>query len=235
MDYAYTTVSDGGESTWSDNSSLISSESNSNTTPSSPLSLTDALWMATASTARFRAGQLSPASTGPSRSGDAYSMSTMMTSSSSSCTDIWNRGVGSRDDVGESVDVEHEDGVNDALGDSVEMSDTHTNNDEAVDETGSLLRIPKLEPMEDAPGLDGLDGTSLESAPGGSSMASMATKEKRRRGRPRKHPLAPLVANSKVTKGRSKTGCITCRKRKKKCDEAKPRCKHFNLSQTRLP
>ncbi|KAM0182216.1 hypothetical protein ACHAPF_001103 [Botrytis cinerea] len=29
---------------------------------------------------------------------------------------------------------------------------------------------------------------------------------------------------SKVEKGRSKTGCVTCRKRKKKCDEAKPRC-----------
>lgn len=29
---------------------------------------------------------------------------------------------------------------------------------------------------------------------------------------------------AKTTKGRSKTGCLTCRKRKKKCDEAKPRC-----------
>lgn len=46
---------------------------------------------------------------------------------------------------------------------------------------------------------------------------------KRPRGRPRKHPIVPESIN-KVTKGRSKTGCITCRKRKKKCDEAKPRC-----------
>ncbi|OBT93486.1 hypothetical protein VE01_08691 [Pseudogymnoascus verrucosus] len=46
---------------------------------------------------------------------------------------------------------------------------------------------------------------------------------KRPRGRPRKHPVVPESLN-KITKGRSKTGCITCRKRKKKCDEAKPRC-----------
>ena len=47
---------------------------------------------------------------------------------------------------------------------------------------------------------------------------------KRPRGRPRKHPVVPEPTN-KITKGRSKTGCITCRKRKKKCDETKPRCK----------
>lgn len=47
---------------------------------------------------------------------------------------------------------------------------------------------------------------------------------KRRRGRPRKHPPKPPRPPGKVVKGRSKTGCITCRKRKKKCDESKPRC-----------
>ena len=45
----------------------------------------------------------------------------------------------------------------------------------------------------------------------------------RKRGRPRKHPL-PVAGGgqAKITKGRSKTGCITCRRRKKKCDETKP-------------
>lgn len=43
----------------------------------------------------------------------------------------------------------------------------------------------------------------------------------RKRGRPRKHPL-PAPNQAKVTKGRSKTGCITCRRRKKKCDETRP-------------
>lgn len=46
---------------------------------------------------------------------------------------------------------------------------------------------------------------------------------KRGRGRPRKHPV-PSIDNTKITKGRSKTGCMTCRRRKKKCDEAKPEC-----------
>lgn len=44
----------------------------------------------------------------------------------------------------------------------------------------------------------------------------------RKRGRPRKHPLPVPGNQAKVTKGRSKTGCITCRRRKKKCDETKP-------------
>ena len=38
----------------------------------------------------------------------------------------------------------------------------------------------------------------------------------RKRGRPRKHPLPVPGGQVKVTKGRSKTGCITCRRRKKK-------------------
>ncbi|KAJ5574157.1 uncharacterized protein N7459_008584 [Penicillium hispanicum] len=46
----------------------------------------------------------------------------------------------------------------------------------------------------------------------------------RKRGRPRKHPLPVPGGQLKVTKGRSKTGCITCRRRKKKCDETKPAC-----------
>ncbi|PGH18641.1 hypothetical protein AJ80_04388 [Polytolypa hystricis UAMH7299] len=45
----------------------------------------------------------------------------------------------------------------------------------------------------------------------------------RKRGRPRKHPL-PTPGQLKIAKGRSKTGCITCRRRKKKCDETKPTC-----------
>ena len=47
---------------------------------------------------------------------------------------------------------------------------------------------------------------------------------KRKRGRPRKAVTSPSSTVSKVAKGRSKTGCVTCRKRKKKCDEAKPSC-----------
>jgi len=49
-------------------------------------------------------------------------------------------------------------------------------------------------------------------------------KPKRRRRRPRKHPLI----QGKVVKRRTRTGCLTCRRRKKKCDEARPTCKLAN-------
>ena len=49
-------------------------------------------------------------------------------------------------------------------------------------------------------------------------VASRTTPVKRPRGRPRKHP---------VSKGRCRTGCFTCRRRKRKCNEAKPSCESF--------
>lgn len=97
--------------------------------------------------------------------------------------------------------------------------------EEAEDE---MLPLPKLEPLDD----DDFCMHDLEAAPsniepGLSTFiqpAAVQPKLKRPRGRPRKHPLVPNVTSNKITKGRSKTGCLTCRKRKKKCDEAKPRC-----------
>lgn len=70
---------------------------------------------------------------------------------------------------------------------------------------------------------DCLDG--LREAPDipATTPAHNSPKVNRGRGRPRKHPVRDLVKSS--PKGRSKTGCFTCRKRKKKCDEAKPACK----------
>ena len=49
---------------------------------------------------------------------------------------------------------------------------------------------------------------------------------RRGRGRPRLYPPRSPTASSKATKARSKTGCTTCRKRKKKCDETRPFCKN---------
>jgi hypothetical protein len=91
-----------------------------------------------------------------------------------------------------------------------------------------ILTVPKLEPLED----DDFCMDDFQEAPSPPTPtlpchpqgALDQPKQKRPRGRPRKHPLIPNVAPNKITKGRSKTGCLTCRKRKKKCDEAKPRC-----------
>jgi hypothetical protein len=88
-----------------------------------------------------------------------------------------------------------------------------------------ILAVPKLEPMDDDDfRLDDLKEAPLAADTNADAPAQAQPKTKRPRGRPRKHPLTPIVTANKVTKGRSKTGCLTCRKRKKKCDEAKPRC-----------
>lgn len=76
--------------------------------------------------------------------------------------------------------------------------------------------ITKIEELE--------DGDELRNVPPLPSPTEPGEPSKRGRGRPRKHPLPPIGAQQKVTKGRSKTGCITCRRRKKKCDETKPEC-----------
>ena len=93
------------------------------------------------------------------------------------------------------------------------------------------LMAPKLEPVDD----DDFCMEDLQEAPSPPPALALLSQPlggapeqqppKRPRGRPRKHPLLPTLTPHKITKGRSKTGCLTCRKRKKKCDEAKPRCK----------
>ncbi|KAF8537395.1 fungal-specific transcription factor domain-containing protein [Trichophaea hybrida] len=78
--------------------------------------------------------------------------------------------------------------------------------------------VTKIEELDD-------DADQLMNAPPlPSAIDNGETPAKRGRGRPRKHPVPPLKTTQKVTKGRSKTGCITCRRRKKKCDETKPEC-----------
>ncbi|KAF2101977.1 hypothetical protein NA57DRAFT_33791 [Rhizodiscina lignyota] len=85
--------------------------------------------------------------------------------------------------------------------------------------------IPKIEEVEEE---DELDQKPLPSPPDEEDMEHNddQTLIKRPRGRPRKHPKEPPNSISKTLKGRSKTGCITCRRRKKKCDETKPACLH---------
>jgi hypothetical protein len=141
-------------------------------------------------------GQLSPASTSIEAPLASSSAPTMVHSASSSCTESWTSGNADHDDMDN--DAHWEQGSDD------------------------VLTIPKMEPMDDDFRFE--DYQPQPSTPTVSSEQTDPPKQKRPRGRPRKHPLTAVVSASKVTKGRSKTGCITCRKRKKKCDEAKPRC-----------
>ncbi|CAK7201934.1 hypothetical protein SEUCBS139899_004650 [Sporothrix eucalyptigena] len=111
--------------------------------------------------------------------------------------------------------------------------DTTRNHVDATDEMqwdveiGEELAIPKIEPVDDDNFcLSDLDEAPVSHEPIENTILNTGAKIKRPRGRPRKLSIVPAApaTTGKVAKGRSKTGCITCRKRKKKCDEAKPRC-----------
>ncbi|CAI7601885.1 unnamed protein product [Penicillium palitans] len=84
---------------------------------------------------------------------------------------------------------------------------------------GDIMEMPKVEELEE---LDD-DLLSIKQADVESGAPAPVP---RKRGRPRKHPLPTPGGQAKITKGRSKTGCITCRRRKKKCDETKPSCQN---------
>jgi len=86
--------------------------------------------------------------------------------------------------------------------------------------------VPKIEELDDDDEIkDGLMSASADMPTSPRSMSNGVV-IKRPRGRPRKHPKQLPTSLSKTPKGRSKTGCITCRRRKKKCDETKPSCLH---------
>lgn len=99
-----------------------------------------------------------------------------------------------------------------------------TNNiSDAIDPNSPDALAPKIEELDD----DGevlMDLKPGDDRPADDVSTTLASLP-RKRGRPRKHPLPMPGGQMKVAKGRSKTGCITCRRRKKKCDETKPACK----------
>ncbi|KAI1957392.1 hypothetical protein LOZ58_005762 [Ophidiomyces ophidiicola] len=90
--------------------------------------------------------------------------------------------------------------------------------------------VPKVEEIDDEEAFaiesskdQVITRIQLDTPESKSSFVPVPVVGPRKRGRPRKHPL-PLPGQIKATKGRSKTGCVTCRRRKKKCDETKPSC-----------
>ncbi|KAF7593440.1 hypothetical protein BBP40_011543 [Aspergillus hancockii] len=98
---------------------------------------------------------------------------------------------------------------------------------ETVESMGDVN--PKVEELDDADELQSIKPLgAVDPMANANSTYSEPTATPanvpRKRGRPRKHPLPIPGGQLKITKGRSKTGCITCRRRKKKCDEHKPAC-----------
>ncbi|KAF2478084.1 uncharacterized protein BDR25DRAFT_205608 [Lindgomyces ingoldianus] len=80
--------------------------------------------------------------------------------------------------------------------------------------------VPKIEECE-------VDLADVKEEPGAEEPPISPTEPqqvRKRRGRPRIYPPRSPTTSSKNTKARSKTGCATCRRRKKKCDETKPFC-----------
>ena len=143
---------------------------------------------------------------GGSDGSSSSSAITVITSAASSCTtDPWS---GSSRGFVEEDERDTQDG------------EMNWDRERLQDEDEDMMLVPKLEPLD-----DDLDMAHVQEIPPTPSTTSRSPMQaKRPRGRPRKHPVPAPESVSKVTKGRSKTGCITCRKRKKKCDEAKPRC-----------
>ena len=193
-----TMIRGGGDISWPENRSTHSDDG------VAAMLHTSSLWSTNAtSMTRLDTGQLSPVSTELDMSLlDSCAVPNMVHSATSSCThDSW--------------------GTNYSEGADGDDVDQDLSWDQDSDD---VLAIPKLEPVED----EDFHMAEVKEVPRATQpspgTADAAPKAKRPRGRPRKHPLAPQTATCKVAKGRSKTGCITCRKRKKKCDEAKPRC-----------
>jgi hypothetical protein len=199
------TIETNEDSIWQDDNSMSPDEGSWDDALLPSPSPTDTAWRAGISAAPLQMGQLSPVSSNTDANMDSSSVPPMAHSSSSStCVDSWNAGHGNPDECEEDKDWDW---------------------DQVSDEA---LAIPKLEPDDDI-NLEDVSAAPLSQTPPNEMLGVSQLKQKRPRGRPRKHPLTPIVNTNKVTKGRSKTGCITCRKRKKKCDEAKPRCMQISF------
>lgn len=203
-------ISDHGELSWSDGQSSSSSDENHSVPlPQSPLWGNPA---AVTTMTRLETGQLSPISTELEIQTTNTTIPQMIHSATSSSHGSW-----TSYSEGDDAEAEHE---------HEHDHDNDHDHDLHWDPCGDDMLIPKLEPLED----DDFLMEDVREAPRTTPKPStgnpgQGVKAKRPRGRPRKHPLTAQVAASKIAKGRSKTGCITCRKRKKKCDEAKPRCR----------
>lgn len=176
---------DDSELSWSDNQSLGSEDHSSGIMLPLP-----APWASNA-TARMTAGQLSPISTefehATSRSLHRhYEMPAMIHSAASSSAHSWSTSFSQSTSEAEDAD-----------------QDVHWEQD-----SDDVLLAAKNEPLEDDVfRIDDLKEASRTTpVPESRAAHSLQTKTKRPRGRPRKHPITPVVSSAKTAKGRSKTG-----------------------------
>ena len=88
--------------------------------------------------------------------------------------------------------------------------------------------VPKIEELNDSTD----DGKASMEDEG--ETLSNGVEQKKPRGRPKKHHVEPPANANNQIKGRTKTGCITCRQRKKKCDETKPICTNYHFGRIAL-
>lgn len=149
----------------------------------------DATWEESEASQQGQSSGVSPASSVSDGSTetppDGSSAPTMVHSGSSTCTDTWSIGLAEQDEADN------------------EMSWEQGSDD--------VLTVPKLEPGEGEIAMGDIKAAPQATTQQADGQAAPQAKQKRPRGRPRKHPLNPVLSASKITKGRSKTGCITCR------------------------
>lgn len=104
---------------------------------------------------------------------------------------------------------------------SARSSSSPENEDDVItpesDDNSDITIGPKIEELDD----DEFGSLNLVEEAKLLSTNDSGQPAARKRGRPRKHPVAET---RKTAHTRSKTGCATCRRRKKRCDERKPSC-----------
>ncbi|KAF2174157.1 hypothetical protein M409DRAFT_49024 [Zasmidium cellare ATCC 36951] len=95
-------------------------------------------------------------------------------------------------------------------------------NSSSADSSRQFRIVPKIEELDDEKYING----QLHAVRDAKSPVGIVSSPppRKKRGRPRKHPIVDASESKKTSHARSKTGCGTCRRRKKKCDETKPSC-----------
>ena len=111
--------------------------------------------------------------------------------------------------------------------------DGRETDEEFVEETKPELKF-ESEPCTPKKLVDAHSVSMQSSNPPKSPSMEAVEPVKKRRGRPPKNSVArkpppPKSTRPKRTFQRCKTGCVSCRARKKKCDEQKPSCEFVVL------